>query len=154
MIPPEARIPPNTGVLIERVFSVVELSLLVSILSIETSFRFGELFVLKSNDFYAVVFSFFFFLWGCVGRRKIFSFFLLHDTRRKKNRMLKIFFCSEIVLILLLLLLAIVTGIFFSSQLTPAVITVFSHRKVACYLHKQKKNFYFENSFCLIRGRT
>lgn len=84
MIPPEARIPPNTGVLIERVFSVVELSLLVSILSIETSFRFGELFVLKSNDFYAVVFSFFFLFMRLCWQKE--NFLVFSFTRHKKKK--------------------------------------------------------------------
>lgn len=85
------------------------------------------------------------FLWClCVcrveGNFSHFSFWL-HERKEKMYADFFFFFSwrEKIVLVLLLLFGSSRRNWdFFSSQLTPTVITVFSHRKVACYLHKQK----------------
>lgn len=107
-----------------------------------------KLFVLSSNRF------FFPFLCVCWRKKFFFSFFLLlHDKQQKEcSPIFPSSFFENVVLILLLLLLfgSSRNWVFFSSQLTPTVITVFSHRKVACYLHKQswvEQNFLFERQF-------
>lgn len=107
------------------------------------------------------------FLWClCVcrveGNFSHFSFWL-HERKEKMYADFFFFFSwrEKIVLVLLLLFGSSRRNWnFFSSQLTPTVITVFSHRKVACYLHKQKNKssefFYFgkNNPRDLTRARS
>lgn len=96
-----------------------------------------EMFVLSSNTFFSSL---------VYVEGKFFSFSF--TTWQEKNVRCWFFFphfpSSFLKIVLILLLLPrqqsrnMERCVFFLRQLTPTVSTVFSHRKVACYLHKQE----------------